>query len=313
LFLGAEAGIRRYLAINPSSISSWLFDGKWNMLLTMKEGADWVILGDSSASFGIDRDLFHATTGQTAVNLATVAESLTVNDAWMLQTYIERFGPPKHVLLMRSARQFGLPVNEILATSVPLEYGYWERLEPNVPFDTHAKWLYLVNRYAPFYKAPRTVRQLLEPPWQGIPAAAQIQDGGFLRFHERRPAQLIDSVAQLRQHLETQGLGVSPASLAGLTALAKSAQRHGFHIYIALPPVCRAIYRNPRFRMEHRRLAAHLEALAARSPFLHLLEKEPMLFPVTDMQNADHLLASAATRYTAALVSRLAQETQRNR
>lgn len=310
LFVGTEVGLHRYLASHPSSVSAWLFDGKWNLLMNLKKGTDWVILGDSSASFGIDRDLFTSSTGESAVNLATVAESLTVNDAWMLATYIERFGPPKQVLLIRSARQWALPINEILATSVPLDYGYWDRLDPKVPLSTHAKWLYLVNRYAPFYKAPRTVRQLLEPPWQGIPDAADIQEGGFLRFSQRKPGQLFDSVKQLGRQLETRGFEVSPASLAGLVALARLAQTHGFHIYLAMAPVCRLVYLNPRFRQEHRRLAASLTRLVAQSPNLHLLDPEPMLFAVTEMQNADHLLAPASTRYTAALVDRLSVEVE---
>ncbi|MCU0664633.1 MAG: hypothetical protein MUC50_20205 [Myxococcota bacterium] len=308
LFVGAEVGLRRYLTSHPSSVSAWLFDGKWNLLMSMDKGADWIILGDSSASFGIDRELFLAGTGESAANLATVAEALTVNDAWMLETYIDKFGPPKHVLLIRSARQWGLPVNEILATSVPLDYGYWERLDPALPFDTHAKWLYLVNRYAPFYKAPRTIRQLLEPPWQGLPDAAQIQPGGFLKFDGRPSSQLFDSVKQLAGQLESSGFSVSTPSLSGLAALARLAEKHGFHIYIAMAPVCRLVYLHPRFRQEHQRLAAQLTRLVAHSPYLHLLSRDPMLFTVTEMQNADHLLAPAATRYTAALVERLEYE-----
>src|SRR5262245_9968724 len=73
---------------------------KWEMLLDLKQPVDWIVLGESSGSEGVTPDIISQELGGKALNLCTIGNMLVVNDAWMLDKYIAKFGPPRGVVIV---------------------------------------------------------------------------------------------------------------------------------------------------------------------------------------------------------------------
>ena len=71
-----------------------LIRAKWDLLAGIDAPVDIVILGDSGANQAVDTELISQVTGLTAVNLATIGNSLLLNDYWQLRAYLEAFGSP---------------------------------------------------------------------------------------------------------------------------------------------------------------------------------------------------------------------------
>ena len=76
-------------------------DQKW-CLANSKVGAKTVILGDSSALMGLLPAAFVVKSDRQTINLARHAGPITLEDAWLLQRYLQQNPPPKRVLAIYS-------------------------------------------------------------------------------------------------------------------------------------------------------------------------------------------------------------------
>jgi hypothetical protein len=273
---------------------------KWTMLQRLDQPADWLVLGDSSANQGVDPLVLEAHLGGRVVNLATVADMLALNDAWMLQYYIARFGPPRGVVLVHAYDMWERDARDQLLAEVPLPWGYWNNLQPTLTVDTWRALKLAELRYLPLYSRHDSLLMLIRGWWRPGDGP-RFTPAGYMPVGEADPQQ-VD--ADMREHLAaTDGrlFVMSADNRRALGHIGRLASAHNFDVFLAHAPLHDRLYAHDSFRAYLAQVTFSLEQWADDDPHRHFLFPAPILFSRDRMQNVDHLTVTGAARYTEVL------------
>ena len=301
LVLLANVGAYFHLQGRMFRPERWLLHGKWQTLKNLKEPVDWIVLGDSSAAWGISQEIMEKEINGKAVNLGTAAATLVVNDAWMLQKYLHRHKPPRSVLIIRTLNAWRSQ-NRIALTNVPLPFGFWGRLRPPVKFSNRLVTWYLLNRYAPLWSQtkhlhPKEIRKnTAEEPYLNVSSR------GFIEWPKPNPKRVQVQINRMKKRVRKKRFKVSKVNRKALEAIAQLSQNYGFDVFVASAPVARGVSGDSTYRRVHDSVMLELEAIAMRHKRVHLIMPVPMRFNRFQMQNVDHLTTSAAKSYTEQVV-----------
>ncbi len=302
LLAGLNEAARRLLPAVTPNIGYALVAQKWQLLLQRREPVDWLIVGDSSCNQGLDPAVLAQRLGGEALNLCTVASSLVLDAAWMLDWHVARLGAPGAVLAIHAHHVWPRALEPFAVAHVPLPWGFWRELEPPLARDLGWTGRAFAARYLPLYAEHRSLARLLMRPWQAR-RHYRVDARGFMAVGHAT-ARAVEKDAR-RRLAQLGAARLSPENRAALARLGVLADRHGFDVYLLNAPLYRGIAEDPDFRRHRRELAAAIGAIAARHPRLHLLDRE-YAFAIDQMQNGDHLLAAAAADYTRSVAAEIA-------
>jgi hypothetical protein len=290
----------------------WLVTKKWELLLQLQEPVDWLILGDSSANQGIVPDLLERRLGGRAFNLSTQGDLLTIDNAWMLETYIHKHGPPKHVLIVHAYdvwhRQTS-PATLAYLARIPLKWGYWQYLEPKLKLSLREQKQILQTKYVPLYSQNYTLTNLVQNPvgyFQVIRDFALTEDG-FMKQLEANPQKVQLDTQKHQQFIRENEFELSVENRRSLERVAELAQEYRFHVYVANAAVHQKLYQDVYFQKYLAQVEEMLLEFVASSDRLHYLPQK-MTFSDTQMQNSDHLTYAAAWQFTDALAIAIASK-----
>jgi len=304
LVAAANQGTRLALAAATPNIGYALVPQKWRLLQAQQRPAEWLVLGDSSCNQAVDPALLARHLGGEALNLCTVASSLALHGAWMLDWHVTELGPPRAVAAIHAWHLWHRTLEPFAVAHVPLPFAFWRVREPRL--DPGPAWTLrsAAARYLPLHAEHRSLARLLARPWE-IRARYRVDARGFMpvataggRGVEK------DARRRLAWLAESPTPRLSPENRAALGHLGALADRHGFDVFLIDAPLLREIEAAPEFRRYRARLEPELAAVVARHPRLHRIERS-FPFAAEDMQNADHLLADAAARYTREIAAEL--------
>jgi hypothetical protein len=270
---------------------------------------DDLVLGDSSCNQGVNPVvLAGALNDQKAVNLCTIGDMLALNDAWMLQTYIERFGAPRRVIIVHVYDIWSRDFDWDQVGSVPLGLMTLRQLRPEVQLKRWQLRSYIESRYFPLYSRNLSLQAKLrsgDPRIRNSPGPRRVDSLGFLADTVAFP----DSVEQdLRGHLKflaKETFELSGDNRRSLARIARLAEEHDFDVYLASAPVYERLAEAAPFRNYLAQVHEALASASGEGSRVHLVFDQPMTFPASQMQNADHLVLDAANRYTRALATRI--------
>jgi hypothetical protein len=295
----------------------WLVREKWALLESLPAPVDWLILGDSSCNQGIKPDLITAELGGTAVNLCTVGDMLAVNDAWMLDRHIERLGPPKHVVIAHVydmwARDLRALNRQPLLAKVPLPWAYWRTTTPALPLEPADERRLWVARYLPLWSENKTLATWLRHPgvlWQ---RDLSMTPEGFMAYDKANPGLVRRESKSHIDGARKRRFSLSKINRDALEHIRALADQHGFDVYIAAGPLYEGMWSDDGFKRHFQAMMKALDALAARSPRMHVLLHEPATYGVKQLENADHLVGPAAADYTRRLIAAIQQTAQEKR
>jgi hypothetical protein len=280
-----------------------VYQTKWTQLLSRSEPADWVVLGDSSANQGVDPRVLERDLGGTAVNLATLADATAVMDAWMLQRYIDRFGPPRAAVLVHVYDMWSRGFEYQLMAETPLPWGFWTGMEPRVDMGLRHTLQVAEFRYLPLYTRKESLLLLLHGETYAERPA--ITDSGFMSVTH---ASAHGVAADAREHLEftrTHTFRISPENRRALDTIATLANRYNFDVFLANSPLYSGVYEDPAFRRYYEDVVGTLDTWVAANRHIHYLFEQPLRFSSDVMTNVDHVTAAAASRYSDELARRL--------
>jgi hypothetical protein len=307
VLLVANAVAGRVLGEYTANLGYALTARKWELLLDRSKPLEWLVLGDSTCNQGLDPHVLEQVLGADVLNLCTVASGLALDSAWMLDIAVDRLGPPEGVLLIHAFHVWERGFAEHSLARVPLDWGFWERLEPRLDLDLRQQLAAFVHRYLPLYSEHLSLARMLRAPWKTRTHFA-VDDRGFMAEESPNPAS-VDRDAERRLDAIAKQPRFAPSSenRRALAQIAGIADREGFPVYLANPPVYRGLAESPLFQRRHAEIAGMLEDLASRHANVHFVDRE-FRFARTSMQNADHLVADAAARYTRELAGTIADE-----
>jgi hypothetical protein len=269
---------------------------KFALVDERREPVDWLILGDSSCNQALDPAVFERVTGESALNLCTIGAMLVVGDAWLLERYIDRFGPPRRGVLVSHAYDVWPRSDDRIATvaaQVPLPLS-WRFGRSLVPGELDEVIDATLGNAFPLASRPASTRMLLgQVVRDRLPPP--INGAGFMSGTTHREELLR---ADERDHIDRAGES-SEISTINRSALERMAQLANGPIVIVPTAIGAELWENTSVRERIR--AAHSsvrEAIASNERVL-LLQSEPFLFAREALADAiDHLTTDASEHYT---------------
>lgn len=286
----------------------WLIREKWRLLESMSAPVDWLILGDSACNQGIDPSIVAAELGGTAINLCTVGDMLAVNDAWMLDRHIERFGPPKHVIVAHVfdvwCREMRSLTTQPLLAKVPLEWGFWRGRKPTLRLKPPQVQQLMLARYAPLWAENTTLASWLRHPALLWDRHMELTPEGFMPHDTANPTNVRRDSKSSIDWVTKHPFKMSAINRKALEHIRALADQHGFDVYLAPAPLYDGLWDKAIFRGHYQAMLVTLDEIASTSPLLHVIH-ETDTYPIEALENADHVVGPAATDFTRKLVARI--------
>ena len=295
-----------YLKENTTNRAYWLINKKWEILLKQKKPVDWLILGDSSCNQGVVPSILNERLSVSSINLCTIGDMLSLDDSWMLEKYIQRFGVPKNILIVHVYDAWNRGINLSVLAKVPLNWGYWQQLEPKINFGLKDTFQLFIERYIPLYSENQSLSHLLKSPYDAFNRNQnfRLEKDGFMIWEKANPEYV---EAQKKMHLDftrKNKFNLSSNNREALEHIVKLAEKHDFNVYLANSPIYEKLYEHKDFKAYFTQIQNTLDGYAAKSDRVHYI-REPITFPKEEMENADHLVYSAAKIYTNKLISEI--------
>lgn len=297
-----------YLRAVPNNRTYWLVEQKWRKLEALAAPVDWLFLGDSSCNQGVRGDTWQSAMGGTSANVCTVAEMLAVGDAWMLERYIERHGPPKGGAVIVHVydawhRPAGDGFRGPLLAQVPLPWGFWNRQSPAVPLTPSDAASVLASKYLPLYSQNATLANLVLTSGWLRPPHFELDATGYMAHHEANPEAVKRDAEMHLEFVKKRKFAPSEDNIKALLRIRELAEKHRFHIYLATSPLYAELPRDPAWRRYFANVRQALERGTAGSPYLHLVLRSPVTFRADELENVDHVTHEAAATFTQALAA----------
>ncbi|MCA9916906.1 MAG: hypothetical protein KC445_03095 [Anaerolineales bacterium] len=293
----------------PDNRGYWLVRQKWELLYRLDEPVDWLILGDSSGNQGVVPEVLEGRLGGTAVNLNTVGAMGATDDAWMLEEYISRFGPPPQVLIVHTYDAWPRNVAPIFLAKTPLPWGSWQNVyTPPVLMTGQEKLNVWLTRYFPLYADNVTLGKLIRgwifdqtPIFQ---TRFHLQENGYMPLAAPPASPYIDTDLQDHFGRVANKFSLSQSNRQALAQLVALADTNKIEMYIAFGPLYGELVKDERFQAYYLAERAALQAITDQSTHVHLLETLAT-FPADQMENVDHLIFEAAKVYTGMLADEI--------
>lgn len=326
-----NAGAHHLLDRAGNNLGYRLIDQKWAIVHRRPEAVAGqapivLVLGDSSGNQGVSPAALAAALGDdpadrpTVLNLCVVADALTVHDAWILERWIERHGPPAGVAVVHTYDMWHRVADSSQSAAtlarVPIPMWAWGSLAPTVRLSRENWGVLLSSRWAPLYSQDSSLRELIADParaWNRYTTRAGIawqtvDANGFLSVSLARPQAVARDTRAHTNFLRVARFRVSPDNRAGLEALAAIARRHDVPLWIAAAPMYRGLWENPALQAYHKDLRAWFAEFEAAHPGVRIVLPEPVAFEDTVMQNADHVNRDGAAIYSRVLGEAIRRE-----
>ena len=308
VFAMANVGANLYLRNFPENRGYWLIQQKWSMLMNLKQPVDWLVLGDSSCNQGVIPQVLETELSGKAVNLCTIGDSLVLNSAWMLSKHIKKYGAPKNIILIHVYDVWQREINWNVTSQTPLAWGYWNKLEPNVQRSLQQQKDVFVNKYIPLYSQNTSLKKVVEEGDRLFKRKDyQLGEYGFMAVTEADTWNVEkDSKGHLNDIKKTE-FSFSNTNQESLEAIVKLAEKHDINLYLVNSPLYRELYQNTEFKAYYNRVQTELEKISDRSEKIQRIMAKPMTFSKEEMENADHVIVSAAESYTKQLAREIKQ------
>jgi hypothetical protein len=269
--------------------------------LLRERAADVVIVGDSSAAFGVNASVLGAELGASAVNLATFGRFELAGSAWTLDECLAQHPAPKLVVAMHGARTWWLEASGFDLAQLPLEPGYWTRRAPTRSVDVRRLGEFALDRWVPLYTQHASFARALRGGAFGVPERPAIAPDGTMVLGEEEarwanPEGFLERT--VLPELAARAPGVPERHRRAAEALAERAARDGFDLVFVSAPCWDHLALVPEHVAVIEESERFLAELAARSPRVHLVPGGPRYFTRDEVENPYHLRDAAAAAYT---------------
>ena len=287
---------------------------KWNMLLNLEEPVEWLILGDSTGLHAVVPNTLNERLGVTSINLCTLGFMGVMNDAWMLNRYIQQFGSPKNVIIVHFYKTWQLnPIPKYIA-DLPLEWGFWNGMRPPLENKLGLTYDLFMERYVPVVTQDDTLVNALRGYWlfeRALPSLvkpSRLQADGLLINTRKIPGNVLLSMHQEIRVTKDKPFFVSNSSEKAIDNIVALAEEHGFDVYLAHAPLYEGLYENQDFQTYFTQVQDKMKAFADISERLYYISNIQMTFPEQQMLDATHVMPSAALVFTDSLITAILSE-----
>ncbi|MUG96745.1 hypothetical protein F7734_32165 [Scytonema sp. UIC 10036] len=302
----ANFAAKSYLEKYTTNRGDWLIRSKWELLLNLQKPVDWLILGDSSCNQGVVPSIFNKVLNTTSINLCTIGNMTSLNDAWMLETYLNKFPPPKHILVVHVPEVWSREFQISLLAKIPLPWGYWQQLEPKIQLSLKKQMMIFIEKYIPFYSSNRTLAKILMFPIDSFKLSSnfKLENDGFMIWEQANPSYVEQQKEEQINKVKNSDFNLSSHNRLAIDKMIDLAEKFNVDIYLASSPIYQELYENEQFQAYFNQVQKTLNVYAEKSPRMHQIQK-PITFAKEQMENADHVIYDSAKVYTEQLLTEI--------
>lgn len=310
LFCNAAAG--RLLVAFPQNDGYAMIKGKWNLLTGLTRPVDVLVLGDSSCSLGIDPGVIEGEIGGTALNLCTIGDMTVVGSYWMLDHYIQKFGPPETVIVGHVLNIWQRSISPIVVEQIPVPDSFVNLYTDTLGFQWRQYFLSLVAKYIPFYAENQSLARILTYPWRASHRDFAMSSSGFTSIQKPDPHRVLEDAKNYRRFVRKKGFRISRDNQIALDNIAHLAEEYEFDVFFVVAPMYEGLISDPEVKAYIAEQNTFFENFSRRHPHFKNVFSEPMLFSEYEMENADHVILSASPVYTRSILKSVEAIRRRN-
>ncbi|MCB9832580.1 MAG: hypothetical protein H6807_08895 [Planctomycetes bacterium] len=292
----------------PINRTGHLLRAKWTLLETAapERRVDWLVLGDSSGNQGVDPTRIRELTGLESLNLCTVGACLAVDDAWMLERWLDTRPAPDKVILIHVYDVWRrAEMGNSCLVNLPLDREQIEAARPAIELSSGKRRKILTFRWLPLLMQHESLSVMLRDPARFAANRSHLDELGFDHQDRADPERVRRNMAEHLAENRVTPPELSALNRAALTRIAELCAAREIELVIAFAPILDEMAELPEFRDYLARVAAPLETFAAEHPKVRLVFREPMRFSATELETVDHVVGAAARRYTDELVRQI--------
>lgn len=299
-----------YLGNYSTNFGYWTIHQKWNLLGKIEEPVDWLVLGDSSCNQGVSPAIIAEQTGESALNLCAIGNVTALHDVWMLEEYLQRFGPPKGVVVVHVYDVWPRDLDPLIFGQIPRPWQFWREhtLGTELLDNPDIRSKLFQERYVPLLSQRLTLTKMLRSTFffKLLPFKPQwlLDENGFLMDEQARPETAIQDGLDHMQFTAENEPSVSSLNQQALERLVEIAEDNRLPVYLVNSPLYEGLNADAGFQAYLAALQVQIEALVGQSAYVHLVP-EVKTFPASQLQTADHLTLSGAHTYTEWLIRRV--------
>ncbi|MCP5096979.1 MAG: hypothetical protein GY943_15630 [Chloroflexi bacterium] len=298
-----------YLQSYPGNRGYWLVNQKWNMLQALEAPVDWLILGDSSGNQGVIPEVVVGDTAVSAINLATVANMTMVDDVWMLQIYIDQFGPPEKVVIVHAYDMWERNISHVFIAKASIPWADWNDLAPPLTLTFEDKSNIFTTRYVPIYAENKTLSNVIYngvfgPDELFIKQYELAPGGNMPQLHPTPNIVLLDANTHI-QHVSNRDFKMSNVNKAAIEQLILIAEANQLDVYLVNSPIYKGMFEDEGFNQYYGTVQGKIQSYTDQSEYVHFLDFTAP-FTENEMENIDHVIHSAAIKYSEMIAEEIA-------
>lgn len=276
----------------------------WHTLMDLESPVDTIILGDSTARVDLITGPFADRLGGDVLNLANNAGSSVLMDAWMLQYYLDKFGAPRNVILLRNCHGYEYTHSVEFMSAVPLQWGYWDRLGVAPAWGTREQLELMLSKYNVLYSASdilsdrlRHPLDLLAQPYKKRDVAPYYSQGSVAESE-------LDMFRRGNTATTYSPFHPSADGENAVSAMSEQAGSLGFQLYFVVGPEWDEAYQDPDRQAKVSAMVEWMDQFTDPQ-YVHILLRSPLVYRADQMQNINHLRPGAERQYSEAVVGEM--------
>lgn len=297
-----------------------VIDTKWSLVDSNElKGDGWLILGDSAGNQGLNPEVLADKLGGVFLNLCTIGDMLTLDDAWMLDRWIENEGPPRGVIVVHAYDTWARSPKGTVFALIP--GGPPPNATPTLSLPPKERLKYLVVKYAPLLTSNQTIRQIILNPRESLhtltkehtstqdtqsdPTKNSMSTLGFLSVPAANPENVrTDAHAHISSIQEQRSPEMSSANAAGLKVIVDRCKSLGVPLLFVHAPTAQSLAQSTVYIEHFQKVNAQLAKHLAELGWGEIAFTNPVVFPDDQMQNADHLITGSAKIFSQMVADR---------
>jgi hypothetical protein len=294
---------------HPVNLGYYVIRSKWQLLDAQVRPVDWLLIGDSSCNQGLRPDVIREVSGETVLNLCTIADTLALSDVWGLKRYVSRVGKPKHVVIAHVTDMWERDDRDLrgpLLAQFGLGFGFWRSVEPKLDLDPREEANVFLAYYAPLYAENVSLLQMLHHPSLLRRPPPAIDAYGYLRSAPAAPEDVLADAKHEAERVVSGRGAISAQNRAALRTLAALAEENQLEVSIVSAPLLDSLWEFAPFRKRHAEVLSAIERELRGTARVRVRVRDPVLFPVSELdRTVDHVGHEGAGVFTRKILEEL--------
>jgi hypothetical protein len=275
----------------------------WVALQNLDKPVDTLLLGDSSCHYNLAWGAIADRLGGEVLNLGSNIYTSFLSDAYMLAAYIEKFGPPKNVVISRTSSGYATIHQVEFVVNVPLPWAYWDYYQLPPSWKKGETLEAFIDKFCVLYSYADILQERLLEPWTLFDHAVVPRVTPHTYSSGDSSPQLEMDVATRTPDYYFKNFYASDDTVASVKYMSDLARQYHFQLYFVLQPEWKkAVEAGLRDEM----LAEQREFLSEYTDptYVHIVEQSSQtLFTKDQLHNPNHLRPAASAIYTEEVVN----------